>query len=42
MNLVLLMLQIAVVLIVCRLVGSLFLKIGQPRVNGSAVQSMSK
>lgn len=34
MNLVLLMLQITVVLIVCRLVGTLFLKIGQPRVNG--------
>jgi Kef-type K+ transport system membrane component KefB len=34
MNLVLLVLQITVVLIVCRLVGDLFLKIGQPRVNG--------
>lgn len=34
MNLVLLMLQIAVVLIFCRLTGDLFLKIRQPRVNG--------
>src|SRR5439155_3367 len=34
MNLVLLVLQITVVLIVARLVGDLFLKIGQPRVNG--------
>ena len=34
MNLVLLMLQITVVLIVSRIVGDLFLKIGQPRVNG--------
>jgi len=34
MNLVLLMLQITVVLIVSRLVGNVFLKIGQPRVNG--------
>ena len=34
MNLVLLMLQITVVLIVSRLVGDLFLKVGQPRVNG--------
>lgn len=34
MNLVLLVLQISVVLIVSRLVGDFFLKIGQPRVNG--------
>jgi Kef-type K+ transport system membrane component KefB len=34
MNLTLLALQITVVLIVCRLVGDVFLKIGQPRVNG--------
>jgi len=34
MNLVLLMLQITVVLIVSRLVGDVFLKIKQPRVNG--------
>ena len=34
MNLVLLVLQITVVLVVARLVGDLFLKIGQPRVNG--------
>jgi Kef-type K+ transport system membrane component KefB len=34
LNLLALMLQMAVILIVCRLVGDLFLKIGQPRVNG--------
>ena len=34
MNLVLLMLQITVVLIVCRLTGDVFLRIKQPRVNG--------
>lgn len=34
LNLVTLVLQIGVVLAVCRLVGELFLKIGQPRVNG--------
>ena len=34
MNLVTLVLQIGLVLVVCRLVGELFLKIRQPRVNG--------
>jgi Kef-type K+ transport system membrane component KefB len=34
MNLLTLVLQMAVVLAACRLVGGLFLKIGQPRVNG--------
>ena len=34
LNLVTLVLQMVVVLALCRLVGSLFLKIGQPRVNG--------
>jgi Kef-type K+ transport system membrane component KefB len=34
MNLILLVLQITVVLVVCRVVGDVFLKIGQPRVNG--------
>ena len=34
LNLVILVLQMTVVLVVCRLVGDLFVKVGQPRVNG--------
>src|SRR5277367_4433121 len=37
LNLLTLTLQMAVVLAACRLVGSIFLKIGQPRVNGEMV-----
>lgn len=37
LNLVTLVLQITLVLVVCRVVGEIFLKIRQPRVNGEMV-----
>ena len=37
LNLLTLMLQMTLILAACRVVGTIFLKIGQPRVNGEMV-----